>query len=313
MSGQLPDGLTLNQSTGQITGVPTEVGIDTFTVEVTDSQNPSSSTTKQLSITVNEIAIIDEEFTTNTLEGYTVYIPEPGPEFTLSERPGYLRMKVPTAGIYDHWTNVDKAPQIRRGIIGEDWQVETKVELISVTGDAFHIGLMVYFSKFDIYYWGYYTSSDQLRLERSGENGIIDVFNVSSEVELRIRKEGEEYHFEYKEIGSVEWIEAGVEREETEEAIEIGIIGKTFGDNVSIVADFDYLRLREKLKITTEELPVGQIGSEYSGQLEVKGGEGPYNWSIASGQLPEGLILNELTGQISGIPTEVGIDTINPI
>ena len=42
-AGALPPGLTLNQSTGAITGIPTTVGNYTFTINVTDSNNPTSS------------------------------------------------------------------------------------------------------------------------------------------------------------------------------------------------------------------------------------------------------------------------------
>ncbi|MBQ4431914.1 MAG: putative Ig domain-containing protein, partial [Synergistaceae bacterium] len=49
-SGSLPTGLTLNSSTGAITGTPTAAGTSTFTVRAVSG---SSSTTRQLSITIN--------------------------------------------------------------------------------------------------------------------------------------------------------------------------------------------------------------------------------------------------------------------
>jgi hypothetical protein len=53
VAGNLPAGLTLNPSTGAISGTPTAVGTSTFTVKVTDSETPSpSSTTKSLSIAI---------------------------------------------------------------------------------------------------------------------------------------------------------------------------------------------------------------------------------------------------------------------
>jgi Putative Ig domain/IPT/TIG domain len=51
--GTLPAGLTLNPSTGVISGTPTGTGTSTFTVRVTDSENPTASGTKVLSITVS--------------------------------------------------------------------------------------------------------------------------------------------------------------------------------------------------------------------------------------------------------------------
>lgn len=50
-SGALPDGLSLNSKTGEISGTPTLKGEETFTVRVTDSRGQSRSRT--LSLTVN--------------------------------------------------------------------------------------------------------------------------------------------------------------------------------------------------------------------------------------------------------------------
>ena len=50
-SGFLPDGLSLNASTGAITGTPTTAGTFNFTVRV---QNSEGNVTQQLSIVVSE-------------------------------------------------------------------------------------------------------------------------------------------------------------------------------------------------------------------------------------------------------------------
>ena len=52
-SGSLPSSLTLNTSTGQISGTPTAVGTSNFTAKVTDSSNPTETATASLSITIN--------------------------------------------------------------------------------------------------------------------------------------------------------------------------------------------------------------------------------------------------------------------
>lgn len=51
-SGALPTGLTLNSSTGQITGTPTAEGTSDFTVQVTDAGPPVQTTSRQLSLTI---------------------------------------------------------------------------------------------------------------------------------------------------------------------------------------------------------------------------------------------------------------------
>jgi hypothetical protein len=56
-SGQLPKGITLNATTGLLSGTPTAAGTASFTVKITDSTSPTKrSVTRALSLTVNGIA-----------------------------------------------------------------------------------------------------------------------------------------------------------------------------------------------------------------------------------------------------------------
>ena len=50
----------------------------------------------------------------------------------------------------------------------------------------------------------------------------------------------------------------------------------------------------------------GQVGVSYSSSLLVTGGTAPFTFSILSGALPPGLILNTTTGQVIGTPTVAG-------
>lgn len=57
--------------------------------------------------------------------------------------------------------------------------------------------------------------------------------------------------------------------------------------------------------IVTEALPEGRVGDSYSAALEATG-RGPFQWSITSGSLPQGLTLNAQTGAITGTPSQHG-------
>jgi hypothetical protein len=58
-------------------------------------------------------------------------------------------------------------------------------------------------------------------------------------------------------------------------------------------------------QILTTSLPDGVVGSNYSEYLNAVNGTLPYAWSIDSGCLPDGLVLDNITGEISGKPNAV--------
>lgn len=62
------------------------------------------------------------------------------------------------------------------------------------------------------------------------------------------------------------------------------------------------LSVAQPLVITTTTLPVAQVGNAYTVALSATGGVQPYLWTVLSGSLPDGLVLNSATGVITGTP-----------
>jgi len=60
------------------------------------------------------------------------------------------------------------------------------------------------------------------------------------------------------------------------------------------------------LLIGTTTLPSGTLQVPYSSILTATGGTTPYSWSVVSGALPPGLVLNASTGTIAGTPSASG-------
>jgi subtilisin family serine protease len=83
------------------------------------------------------------------------------------------------------------------------------------------------------------------------------------------------------------------------------------GDSTS--ADFN-INIAEQVEepapisIDSLELGDGEVNQTYNETLIASGGEQPYLWSISNGTLPNGLLLNNETGGISGTPTTQGIN-----
>lgn len=72
------------------------------------------------------------------------------------------------------------------------------------------------------------------------------------------------------------------------------------GAGVATVYDVNYLANSSPMQITTASLPNPVLIRPYYQALQVAGGSGNYVWSVSSGSLPEGLLLNASTGLIYG-------------
>jgi hypothetical protein len=62
------------------------------------------------------------------------------------------------------------------------------------------------------------------------------------------------------------------------------------------------------LAITSDPFPGGEVGALYSSMPDGTGGTGSYSWT-AIGTVPDGLVLDPSTGQLSGTPTQAGTST----
>ena len=60
------------------------------------------------------------------------------------------------------------------------------------------------------------------------------------------------------------------------------------------------------LSISTTSLAPGTVDALYAGAVATQGGAAPLAWSVTTGALPPGLVLNPANGKITGIPTTAG-------
>ena len=75
-SGLLPAGLTLNATSGAIIGTPTNAGIFSFAIQVTDASNPAQKTTNTFSIAITATPTIPILVLTNVANPFSGYYAE---------------------------------------------------------------------------------------------------------------------------------------------------------------------------------------------------------------------------------------------
>ncbi len=63
------------------------------------------------------------------------------------------------------------------------------------------------------------------------------------------------------------------------------------------------------ITVNPATLPNGSVGTPYNQTVSASGGTAPYTFSVSSGVLPTGLLLNSATGAIAGTPTTAGTFT----
>ncbi|CAN2047262.1 outer membrane protein assembly factor BamB [Candidatus Magnetomoraceae bacterium gMMP-13] len=73
-------------------------------------------------------------------------------------------------------------------------------------------------------------------------------------------------------------------------------------DNNKAEKEF-FWHISDPLVLLTDNMPDGARGIAYNFVFEAEGGLLPYTWRIKNGMLPDGLLLDNLTGVINGTPT----------
>jgi len=76
--------------------------------------------------------------------------------------------------------------------------------------------------------------------------------------------------------------------------------------SAAATGSFQILVLPAPLAILTSALPAGTTASAYNVTLAASGGVTPYTWTLSSGSLPSGLMLEAASGTISGTPAVTG-------
>ena len=306
-TGSLPAGLSLNASTGVISGTPsgTFVGTDSFTVTATDSETPTHATaTANLSITIT-VAALSVTTTSGSLPLGVVSTVYPGATLqatggiqpyswavTTGSLPAGLSLNpstgaisgTPTASgtvnftvtVTDSETPTAKTATANLSIVVNPAVSVTTTSLPGgVIGTAYPGATLQAAGGVTPYTWAVTTGSLPAGLSLNTSTGAISGTPSGTFV------------------GPVNFTVTVTDNESPTK--------KTATANLSITISVNTLTVTT----TTASLPTGVINNFYSATLQASGGVMPYTWSQTGGTLPAGLTLNS-NGTISGTPTALG-------
>jgi chitodextrinase len=288
INGTLPNGLSLNSGTGDITGTPTTAGTSNFTVEVTDAGLRMD--TEFLSISVYDPLVITTtslpDGETGTLYSQTLNASGGKTPFTWSIVSG----TIPDGLTLDGATGT---------ISGTPTTVGTSVFIVEVT-DA-----------------GSRTDTESLSIS------VYDPLVITT-TSLSDGEPGIPYNQTLAATGGLAPYSWGIINGTLPDGLSLnGVTGDISGTpttagtsnftvqvtDAGLRTDTSLLSISvyDPLVITTVTLSDGEVGAAYSQTLNASGGKTPYAWSITLGTMPEGLTLDGATGIISGTPTTAGV------
>ena len=295
--GNRPPGLSLDSSTGAITGTPPQEGTFSFSVQVKDDEGRKASA--DFSIEVKGKLTIDDK-TLETAEGGMAYNEtltatggvtdytwalkagsSPLPDGLTLDAGGTISGTVAaniTEGDYPFTAQVTDSLTPTAATATHDFTIQVKPKL-AVTEIALLQGEvdMPYSQTFEAtggvlpYTWSLKTGTlpdglelDPTTAELSGTPTAEGTFTFTIEVQ-----------------DSLQPTNATASREFT-------------------------LEVKNHVAVTPATLLVSEVGVAYSQTIEVTGGVPPYTWFLKAGTLPDGLEMDPTTGEISGVSTTPG-------
>ncbi|HTW80286.1 MAG TPA: putative Ig domain-containing protein [Terracidiphilus sp.] len=294
-SGSLPSGLSLNASSGLISGTPLATGTSTFTVKVTDSDNDIAIQLLSITITSSQLTVGTEGISDGTVGiAYSQTLVASGgtPPYTwsvsvgslpaglsLDASTGVISGKPTSAGstvfevqVADSASHTATSGSLSIRIYS-GLEITTKSLASGQTSVSYSAGLSAT-SGTSPYTWALASGTLPAGLSLSSGGAITGTPTCTCATP------------------STSVFQVSVQDSESTPATVTATLSITI-NNANLP------------RIETLTLDTGTVGTAYEFQMEETGGATPVTWSVISGSLPAGLTLAS-NGTIGGTPTTAG-------
>ncbi|MEM2870325.1 MAG: DUF2341 domain-containing protein, partial [Thermoplasmata archaeon] len=200
-----------------------------------------------------------DDFESSSLKnGWVFWNPGGDDSYSLTERPGWLRIKV--VGTSDTWESVNVAPFMywTHPSPNSNFVVQTKEDGSGVGANSRH-SLLAYIRDFSLGrenkgYWGAYTSTTSCKFEADGFRGNVGDTGATVHY-LRFRKSSSTLYYDWS-IDMTNWTNTGSYSLPSMPAY-WGLGGKSWSSGGSFNADFDYFLVR-KYALQEPQVSIGQ-------------------------------------------------------
>jgi len=306
-SGALPAGLSLDASTGVISGTPTTVGTSTFTVEVTDAN--SQTATQELSIYVasppTQLPFSDDFNRPDSTTVGNGWIDDTAQNTNLSILNGRLYNQTGDyAGIHrvilldqPITVSADTAPTNGFGGLryryGTDFLIKGNGSLQDGYGFEISRADEHFPSQVNLMDHGAYIATLPSTFQFTDQVHVVATFNLDNSITgVVFNAQGDTFNFSFPARTIAD----------SSSNFDIMLTQPTNGAYPWL----DNLVLTKTPVITTTSLPEASNGVAYSQTVLAFGGVAPLTRTISNGTLPAGFSFDSSTGHISGTPTVNG-------